>query len=438
MSVVRHEHPHPGDPRPGHAPEPDPEGRRQRRGLSGPYTRGVSDSGLSLSIHDPGRQGLDATPILDGAAPQAIYAHVPFCRHKCHYCDFYSLVDQRGRIELFADRFEREAEAVAGLVDAGSIRTAFVGGGTPTLLPAADLQRVLAAIRRLAGDRLEEFTVEANPETVTDEIAAAIVAGGVDRTSIGCQSFDPRHLTTLERHHDPASVPRAVARLRAAGIRRLNLDLIFGIPGSTLEDWRRDLDAALALEPDHLSCYGLVFEPGTPLAEKQRLGRIDAIDDEIEAAMYDLVRDRLREAGFEHYEISNWCRPGEACRHNLVYWTAGEWVALGPAAAGSLRGVRYRHRPRLDDWLEESGVTRAIDVDRPDADTARGETLMLGLRLRSGMRRSVVEPLLAEDDRRRSLVGGHLDAGRLEWRDDHLRIADDAVMMADSVLSDLV
>lgn len=398
----------------------------------------MTDAGLSLPIHDDGRSGLDATPILDGAAPHAIYAHVPFCRHKCHYCDFYSLVDQRGRVGRFAERFEREVDAVAALIDPGSIRTAFVGGGTPTLLPPDDLRRVLTAIRRLAGRPLEEFTVEANPETVTPEIAEALVAGGADRTSLGCQSFDPRHLETLERHHDPASVPRAVARLRDAGVRRLNLDLIFGIPGSTLDDWRRDLDAALALEPDHLSCYGLVFEPGTPLAEKRRLGRIDAIDDEIEASMYDLTRERLRAAGFEHYEISNWCRPGEACRHNVVYWTAGEWVALGPAAAGNLRGVRYRHRPRLDDWLEESGVTRATDVDRPDEDTARGETLMLGLRLRAGMPRSVVAPILAADQRRTAIVDGHLAAGRLEWRDDHLRIADDAVMLADSVLSDLV
>ena len=399
----------------------------------------MTDAGLHLPIHDDGRTGRDAAEILRNAVPDAIYAHVPFCRHKCHYCDFYSLVDQRDRVGRFADRFEREVAAAAELVDPSRLRTAFVGGGTPTMLPPDDLRRVLAAIRGPAGDRLEEFTVEANPETVTEAIADALVAGGADRTSIGCQSFDPRHLATLERHHDPASVPRAVARLRAAGIRRLNLDLIFGIPGSTLDDWRRDLDLALALEPDHLSCYGLVFEPGTPLAEKQRLGRIDAIDDEIEAAMYDLTRETLAAAGFEHYEISNWARPGEACRHNVVYWTAGEWLALGPAAAGNLGGVRYRNLPRLDDWMAaEDGLSRVVDVDRPDADTTRGEVLMLGLRLRHGLPRATIEPLLADDPRRRAIVEGHLAAGRLEWRGEHLRITDDAVMLADGVLSDLV
>ncbi len=398
----------------------------------------MTEPGIHLPIHDDGRSGFDASAILTGAAPDALYAHVPFCRHKCHYCDFYSLVDQRDRIGLFADRFERELSTAAKIVDASRLRTAFVGGGTPTMLLPDDLRRVLAAIRSFADDRLDEFTVEANPETVTEEIAAALVAGGADRTSLGCQSFDPRHLETLERHHDPASVPRAVARLRAAGIRRLNLDLIFGIPGSTLDDWRRDLDQALALEPDHLSCYGLVFEPGTPLAEKQRLGRIDAIDDGIEADMYDLTRETLASAGFEHYEISNWARPGEACRHNLVYWTAGEWLAIGPAAAGSLRGVRYRNVPRLDDWIEADGLSRAVDVDRPDADTARGEVLMLGLRLRDGMPRTVVEPMLSVDPRRRGIVDGHLAAGRLEWRGDRLRITDEAVMLADGVLSDLV
>jgi coproporphyrinogen III oxidase-like Fe-S oxidoreductase len=154
--------------------------------------------------------------------------------------------------------------------------------------------------------------------------------------------------------------------------------------------------------------------------------------------MYDVVRDTLAAAGFEHYEISNWARPGEACRHNLVYWTAGEWIAIGPAAAGNLRGVRYRNVPRLDDWIDGDGLARVTDVDRPDVDTARGEVLMLGLRLRAGMPRSTVEPLLAEDPRRRAIVDGHLAGGRLEWRDDHLRITNDAVMLADGVLSDLV
>lgn len=377
--------------------------------------------------------------LLEGAAPDAIYAHVPFCRHKCHYCDFYSLVDRRDRFDDFVSRFEREVEAVRARIDGRGIRTAFVGGGTPTLLPPDGLRRVLQAVASLGpGGEIGEFTVEANPETVSEEIADALVQGGVGRVSIGCQSFDPRHLETLERHHDPENVERSVVRLRSAGIRRLNLDLIFGIPGSTLDDLNRDLDRVLELEPDHVSCYGLVFEPGTPLAEKQRLGRIEPIDQDVEASMYELVRRRLAEAGFEHYEISNWARPGEACRHNLIYWNLGQWVALGPAGAGNLNGVRYRNLPRLDDWIEGDGPSPVVDVDRPDRKTAIGETMMLGLRLRAGLAREVVAPLLQEDPDRAKIVSDHLAAGRLEWCDDRLRISEETVMLADGVLSDLV
>lgn len=383
--------------------------------------------------------GGDAAPVVDGAAPEAIYAHIPFCRHKCHYCDFYSLVDRRDRFDDFVERFLGEVATLAGRLDTGGIRTAFVGGGTPTMLPPEGLKQVLTAVASLAGPSgLEEFTVEANPETVSEEVAGALVDAGVDRVSIGCQSFDPRHLETLERHHDPASVAVAVDRLRRAGIRRLNLDLIFGIPGSTLEDLDRDLDRVLELGPEHVSCYGLVFEPGTPLEEKRRLGRLEPIDQEIEAAMYERVRARLAEAGFDHYEISNWARPGEACRHNLVYWMLGEWVAIGPAAAGNLRGVRYRNLPRLDDWLAGEGLSTVVDVERPEPSVARGERLMLGLRLRRGLSRPVVEEIGLADPARRAVIERHIAEERLEWSDDHLRIRGDSIMMADDVLADLV
>ena len=393
---------------------------------------------IQLPQYDDGPSIDAATRIVHGSSPDAIYAHIPFCRHKCHYCDFYSLVDQRDRTGPFADRFELETEAIRGFIDTSKIRTAFVGGGTPTLLEPPLLARVLAAIGTIPERTFEEFTVEANPETVSEAVAATLVAGGVDRVSLGCQSFQPDLLKTLERWHDPTVVPIAVERLRAAGIGRISLDLIFGIPGSTIEDWDRDLDAVLALEPDHLSCYGLVFEPGTPLAEKQRLGRIDAIDDSIESLMYDRTRERLAAEGFEQYEISNWARPGEACLHNLVYWEEGDWLAIGPAAAGNLGGIRYRNLPRLDDWLDGSGLSPVVNVDEPSAAVASGERLMLGLRLRRGIERAVVDGLVRGHAERQAAMGRHLDRGNLVWLDDRLRIADGSVMLADDILSDLL
>jgi oxygen-independent coproporphyrinogen III oxidase len=393
---------------------------------------------IQLSQYDDGPSLAAATRIVDGSSPDALYAHVPFCRHKCHYCDFYSLVDQRDRTEPFADRFELEAETIRGSIDASKIRTAFVGGGTPTLLEPPLLARVLAAIRAIPEETLDEFTVEANPETVSEAIAATLVAGGVDRVSLGCQSFQPDLLKALERWHDPSCVPIAVQRLRDAGIGRISLDLIFGIPGSTIDDWDRDLDAVLALEPDHLSCYGLVFEPGTPLAEKQRLGRVDAIDDSIESAMYDRTRDRLAAEGFEHYEISNWARPGEECLHNLVYWQEGDWLAIGPAAAGNLGGIRYRNLPRLDDWLDGTGLSPVVNVDQPSAVVASGERLMLGLRLRRGIDRAILDGLVSGHAERQAAVERHLQRGNLVWHENRLRIADRSIMLADDILSDLL
>ncbi len=398
----------------------------------------MTDPDFELPQYDDGPSVEASARVLDGSRPDTIYAHVPFCRHKCHYCDFYSIVDHRDRIGAFVDRFESEVTAIRAMIDPDAIRSAFVGGGTPTMLSPDGLQRVLHAIGSIPASPLEEFTVEANPETVTEAIAEALVAGGADRVSIGCQSFQPALLETLERHHDPASVERSVGRLRNAGIRRINLDLIFGIPGATMADWERDLDAVLALEPQHLSCYGLVFEPGTPLAEKRRLGRIAPIDDAVESAMYDRTRVRLEAAGYEQYEISNWALPGERCLHNLAYWDAGQWVAIGPAAAGNLGGIRYRNLPRLDDWLGSGGVSPVVTVDRPDAATELGERAMLGLRLRQGLERRLATALAESTSERRDAIDRHLRAGGLEWRADRLRIADEALMLADDILSDLV
>ncbi len=363
---------------------------------------------------------------------------MPFCRHKCHYCDFYSLVDQRDRQPAFVDRLLREADRLKELTRLDGVETIFVGGGTPTLLDPPLLARTLRSIRSLATRPPQEFTVEANPETVTAEVAQTLRDSGVDRVSMGCQSFHPDHLKTLERWHDPACVPIAVDHLRNAGIQRVSLDLIFGIPGSTLEDWLGDLETALALDPAHLSCYGLVFEPATPLVEKRRLGTIAPIDEDLEAEMFEATRERLVAAGFEQYEISNWAKPGERCRHNLVYWRNGDWLGLGPAAAGHLRGVRYRQVPRLEEWLDSTPPAPVVDLERAEPSVQRGERWMMGLRLRDGMPRDVVESLLEDDPARRLVVKRHLEAGRLEWRDERLRISDGALVVADLVVSDLV
>ncbi|MFW5653121.1 MAG: radical SAM family heme chaperone HemW [Planctomycetota bacterium] len=320
---------------------------------------------------------------------RSLYVHIPFCFHKCHYCDFYSLVDTKDRQAAFTRRLVDELQAVARFSDHATgrgIETIFVGGGTPTLLQPALWQNLLGVLAKHYDVAPGvEFTVEANPETVTDELVEVLHAGGVNRMSVGCQSFDPKHLRTLERWHDPDNVPRAIERARAGGIRRISLDLIFGIPGQTLDDWSADLDRALELEPEHLSCYALTFEPGTAMTARRDAGRIAPIDEDLEADMFILTRDRLREAGFIDYEISNFARPGAACRHNMAYWRNENWLAAGPSASGHMNGLRWKVLPHLARYLATTGPSPVSEHEFVPVATRLGEQIMLGLRLTAGL-----------------------------------------------------
>ncbi len=370
------------------------------------------------------------------------YLHVPFCFHKCHYCDFYSIVDSRDRQASFTGRLIEEIEAFSTfhpqIVPHPS--TIFVGGGTPTLLRIDLWERLLAALAPWAGEGIE-FTVEANPETVTPELAKTLAAGGVNRVSIGAQSFNPIHLKTLERWHDPANVGRAVEWFRGAGIARVNLDLIFGIPGQTLDDWWADLDAALALAPAHLSCYGLMYEPNTALTARMRAGSVQPIDDDVEAAMYELTIDALAAHGYEHYEISAWAKPGEQCNHNLLYWTNANWWPFGPSASGHWNGTRWKNVARLGEYIESRDLPPITEVEQVDADVRVGEELMLSLRLIKGIERERYQHLLAQGRRgeaRDIAVRQAIDRGHLVWANDCLRLTRDGLMLADEVISELL
>ena len=371
----------------------------------------------------------------------AAYLHVPFCFHKCHYCDFYSIVDTGDRQARFVDRIEDELRTMAGRID-GAIGAVFLGGGTPTLLEPELLGRLLEAVgEHLPLEAGVEWTVEANPETIDEEVASRLAQGGVNRISIGCQSFRPRLLEVLERHHDPDNVARAIDRLRSAGIDAFNLDLIHGIPGSTFDEWCLDLEDALALEPEHLSCYGLQYEPNTPLTKKLELGRIERLDEDLEADMYEHTCSRLGAAGFRHYEISNWSRPGAECRHNLVYWRSGNWLAFGPSASGHVDGTRWKNVPRLTDWLDSGPGTPVVDLERVDASARVGEHLMLELRLREGITRQRLDELLGRSDpdgRRRAVIEDALSTGLMLRESDCLRLSDRGVLLADSLLSELI
>ncbi|HEY7115565.1 MAG TPA: radical SAM family heme chaperone HemW [Tepidisphaeraceae bacterium] len=333
---------------------------------------------------------LDSTAVPDAEAP-GLYVHVPFCFHKCHYCDFYSITRQTAeRMARFVDLMLSEADQWAGRHSRVRVRprTVFFGGGTPSLLPLEEMRRLLAGLReRFDFADLNEWTVEVNPATAELNYCQMLREIGVDRLSFGAQSFDRAELKVLERHHDPEDVPRSVEIARRAGFSRINVDLIYAIPGQTLAGWSRTLDAAIALGTPHVSCYGLTYEPNTAMTVRKRLGHFQAVEESVELEMLRYARGRLADRGLAAYEISNYAAPGEACRHNLLYWTGGNYIGLGPSAASHVEGWRWKNRPHLGEWeaAVAAGQLPAADLERLSRDQRRGEWVMLRLRLAEGI-----------------------------------------------------
>ncbi len=339
--------------------------------------------------------------------PWAAYVHVPFCAHHCGYCDFAVAAGQDHLQEAYLDALEAE---VGTLGSPRPVETLFLGGGTPTHLTAGLLERLLGVLARwlplYAGG---EFTVEANPESFTDDKAAILAGHGVTRVSLGAQSFHPDLLRVLERAHDPAAIGPAAERARRHGL-QVSLDLIFGVPGQGLDDWRADLARALALGPDHVSTYGLTYEKGTRLWKQRRARLLRSLDEEAELAMYDLAIDTLEAAGFEHYEISNFARPGRRSRHNQVYWANEAYFGFGLGAARYVRGVRAVNTRNLAAYIRRAkgGESLTQSSERLDDDERARETMAVQLRRGDGIDRRAF----------RLQTGRDLDAvagGRLGW-----------------------
>ncbi len=374
----------------------------------------------------------------------ALYVHVPFCFHKCHYCDFYSITRQTPeRMRRFVDLTLRESAIWAEGGPACQPTTIFFGGGTPSLLPIKEMLRLIDGLRaRFDLTGVEEWTIECNPATVNADYLAALRSAGVNRLSFGAQSFNRDELAALERHHEPDDVRCGVELARSAGFERLNVDLIYAIPGQSLESWMRSLEAAVALSTDHLSCYGLTYETNTPIAVKKRLGKLVAAADSLELQMMHAARARLSEAGFEAYEISNYAKSGQACRHNLCYWRGDNYLGIGPSAASHLAGTRFRNRPHLGEW--EAGIDAStlpnIDVEILSSEQRRDELAMTLLRLSRGIEFSFMSDRTGYDIR--SAFAGSIDRlvrlGLLRVDDERLRLTDAGLNVADAVAVELV
>jgi oxygen-independent coproporphyrinogen-3 oxidase len=356
-----------------------------------------------------------------------LYVHLPFCAHRCGYCDFVTVVGRNGQHASYVDALLAELELEGGLL-APRRETIYLGGGTPTFTEPEALARLLAAL-----PAAEEVTVEANPETVTPDLVRLLCEHGVTRVSLGAQTFQEPLLAVLERRARPEDVRRAVALLRAAGSADLSLDLIYGIPGQSLADLERDLAEALALEPDHLSCYELEAKKGTRFthahgAELLRQG--DAME-----GYFERVVETLTAAGYRWYETANFCRPGREARHNLAYWRGRDYLGLGIGAVSTVGGLRWRNAPRLAAYVDElsAGRTPPRELELlPDAVRVR-ERVMLGLRL---------DVPLALTEVRRALDAealGRLEGlGLLEQRDGRLRLTARGRFLGGAVTAELL
>ncbi len=319
--------------------------------------------------------------------PRAAYLHVPFCAHHCGYCDFAIAVGQDHLMELYLDALDAE---MAMLGEPQPVRTLFIGGGTPTHLSAAQLGRLLQSIRRWLPLRSGgEWSIEANPDTLDDEKVAVLADHGVTRVSLGAQSFHPHLLEVLDRRHVPAQVPRAVERVRRR-IASVSLDLIFGVPGQTEAEWRADLAAALALAPDHVSTYGLTYEKGTPLWKRRESGQVRPLDEDAELMLYSTAIDVLEAAGFEHYEISSFARPGRRCRHNEIYWANDAYFGFGMGAARYVRGRRELNTRDLNAYLRRvlSGEAATFQSEELGPEERARETMAVQLRRAEGIDRA--------------------------------------------------
>ncbi len=374
------------------------------------------------------------------ARPRALYVHVPFCRRRCRYCDFYSLVfDPR-----LGKRFVRSvlAELAANVNLLGRpVESIYIGGGTPTALGQDLLAELLAGLAGLA-DKDTEFTVEANPATIDGPVAALLVQSGVNRVSLGAQSLVAAELAVLGRLHGPEEVGQAVAELRNAGIENLSVDLIYGIPSQTAESWRYSLDQTLSLAPEHLSCYSLSFEEGTPLGDDLAAGRVCEMDEELQRSCYYEAIDRTAQAGLQQYEISNFARPGRASRHNLTYWQNRPYLGIGPGAAGYIDGVRRTNVADLDAYVSacEAGESPPARRECLTGRHQMAEALMLGLRLTGGLDRPRFacrygqDPLAAFP----RTFARYEAVGAVKVDESIIRISREALFVSDAILADII
>ena len=397
-------------------------------------------------------------PSSNGPSPRlpngriALYVHVPFCETKCAYCNFNTYAQLEGLIPEYFQALVAEIELWGQALDRPAVKTLFFGGGTPSWVPVEAIEAVVTACRRAF--RLEEaaeVSAEANPGDVTQARVGRWVELGINRVSLGAQSLDDRLLRLLTRRHSAAKVIEAVQVLRGAGVANLNVDLIYGIPTQTIDVWRATVEQTLELRLPHLSLYALTVEPGTPLARDVEAGRLSEPDPDLAADMYLMAEEMLGQAGYRHYEISNWAMPGYECRHNLAYWRNEPFLGVGPGAHSWLLGERFwtvrspaEYARRLQTTAKAKTESHPLDAvpviaerHKPSADEEAAEALILNLRLDNGVHAT---QLAASPDHERhaAILGKFTELGLLQHRDGVYTLTSRGRLLSNEVFSRLL
>ena len=374
--------------------------------------------------------------------PLGLYVHVPFCRSKCEYCDFYSLACKDDKLmDGYLDAVCAHIKEAGALAPAYKVDTIYFGGGTPSFFGADGISTILATIRRnFDVDSNAEITVECNPDSVTDRLLHRIYAEGVNRISLGIQTDDDEILKKLGRPHTYAQAVSAFQRIRKAGFKNVSVDLMYGLPGQTLRNWQETMDNVLRLLPEHISCYGLKVEPGTPLYSYKEIANLP--DDDLQADMYLSAVEMLRSRGYRHYEISNFARKGLYSRHNMKYWTGGEYLGFGPSASSDFAGKRFVLSRDLQSYISgiRDGGEVMEDVQEIPLRERAGEYLMLRLRTYQGIAADEYEQkFLLPFDPIRKILAKYRELGYVGVNDDgRWNLTAKGYLISNTILSELL
>ncbi len=370
-----------------------------------------------------------------------IYIHIPFCKRKCSYCDFYS-VAKTGLADAYVSALLRELHIRDEEVDLDDIATIYIGGGTPSVLTLAQMEMLMKGLREKVNfANVREVTIEVNPDDVTEDYLAGLKFLGVNRVSMGVQSFVDSELKAVNRRHNAAEAISALEAIRRAGIANVSIDLIYGLPGQTIESWQYTLDALLSLDVEHVSAYNLSYEEGTALTRLRDMGRIIEVDEDTCVEMYEMLCSRLSEVGYEHYEISNFARPGMYSCHNSNYWNGTPYLGLG-AAAHSFDGVVRRYNPMsVTAYLEAINQGKsAYESEREEWWQMYNEMVMVSLRTMWGVDITNIEKRFGAEMRSRfeAIASDYVRRGLMAKSGDNYKITEPGVMLSDSIIRDLM